>query len=121
MDTEKRKYLRFECMLPADVTRVEEQSGLREKARIDDFSREGLRLVLNEGFDFAPGSVLELQCSLPGKQATALASAEVIWSRNEGGKCVLGLRIKDMAAEACSEILGSCYEQWQKKKSTFQD
>jgi hypothetical protein len=118
MGTEKRKYLRFECTLPAEVTRIEEQKGLEEKARIDDFSREGLRMVLDVEFNFTPGSVLELQCSLPGKQATASVSAEVIWSRNEGGKCALGLRIKDMAAEARSEILGSCYEQWQNKKST---
>jgi hypothetical protein len=121
MDAEKRKYLRFECTLPAEVTRIEDQNGLEEKARIDDFSREGLRIVLNVEFNFAPGSVLELQCSLPGKQATAWASAEVIWSRNEGGKCELGLQIKDMAAEARSEILDSCYEQWQKKKSTLKD
>jgi c-di-GMP-binding flagellar brake protein YcgR len=118
MVTEKRKYLRFECTLPAEVTRVEGQNGFGEKARIDDFSREGLKMVLNVEFNFTPGSVLELQCSLPGKQATASVSAEVIWSRNEGGKCALGLQIKDMAAEARSEILSSCYEQWQKKKST---
>ena len=118
MDTEKRKYLRFECTLPAEVTRIEEQNGLVEKARIDDFSREGMKMVLNVEFNFTPGSVIELQCALPGKQATASVSAEVVWSRNEGDKCVLGLQIKDMAAEARSEILGSCYEEWQKKKST---
>ena len=117
MDSEKRKYIRFECAIPAEVTMVGEESVLEEKARVDDFSREGLRMVLDVEFNFAPGSVLELQCSLPGKQATASVSAEVIWSRNEGGKCVLGLRIKDRAAEARSEILGSCYEQWQNKKS----
>jgi c-di-GMP-binding flagellar brake protein YcgR len=121
MGTEKRKYLRFECTLPAKVTRVEEQNGLEEKAQVDDFSREGLRMVMNVEFNFAPGSVLELQCSLPGKQATAWVSAEVIWSRNEAGKCELGLQIKDMAPEARSEILDSCYEQWQKKKSTLKD
>jgi hypothetical protein len=121
MDSEKRKYIRFECTIPAEVTMVGEESVLEETARIGDFSREGLRIVLNVDFNFAPGSVLEIKCPLPGKQEIALVSAEVIWSRNEGGKWELGLRIKDMAPEARSEILDSCYEQWQKKKSTPKD
>ncbi len=116
MDNEQRKFLRFECMLPAEVIKVEEQNGLAEKARIDDFSRGGLKLVLNLDFNFVPGSKIELLCSLPDKPDAAPAKAEVIWSKNEGGTWALGLKIVDMAPEARSEILDSCYCQWQEKK-----
>jgi c-di-GMP-binding flagellar brake protein YcgR len=116
VDKDQRKYLRFECLLPAEVVGVEEHSGMTEKALIDDFSRGGLKLVLNLDFDFLPGSKIELKCSLPEKTETAPAKAEVIWSRNEGGTWTLGLKILDMAPEARSEILGSCYSKWQEKK-----
>lgn len=116
MDKEQRKFLRFECMLPAEVIKVEQQNGMAEKARIDDFSRGGLKLVLNLDFNFVPGSKIELMCSLPDKPDAAPARAEVVWSRNEGGTWALGLKILDMAPDARSEILDACYAQWQEKK-----
>lgn len=116
MDKEQRKFLRFECMLPAELIKVEEQNGLAEKARIDDFSRGGLKLVLNLDFNFVPGSKIELKCSLPDQPDPAPARAEVVWSRNEGGTWALGLKILDMDPEARSEILDACYTQWQEKK-----
>lgn len=115
MGHDQRKYLRFECLLPAEVIKVGEQSGLTEKARIDDFSRGGLKLILNLEFNFVPGSKIELKCSLPEKTEAVPAQAEVVWSKNEGGTWTLGLKILDMAPEARSEILDSCYTQWQDK------
>jgi c-di-GMP-binding flagellar brake protein YcgR len=103
-------------MLPAEIIKIEERDGLTEKARIDDFSRGGLKLVLNLDFNFVPGAKIELKCSLPDKADTAPAKAEVIWSKNEGGTWSLGLKILDMAPEALSEILDSCYTHWQEKK-----
>lgn len=116
MEHDHRKFLRFECMLPAEIVKVEELSGLAEKALIDDFSRGGLKLVLNLDFNFVPGSKIELKCSLPEKTEAAQAQAEVVWSKNEGGTWSLGLKILNMSPEALSEILGSCYNQWQEKK-----
>jgi c-di-GMP-binding flagellar brake protein YcgR len=116
MEKEQRKFLRFECTLPAEIVTVEDQNGLAEKARIDDFSRGGLKLVLNLDFNFVPGSKIELKCSLPDKGDEVQAKAEVIWSKNEGGTWSLGLKILDMDPEARSEILDSCYTHWQEKK-----
>ena len=116
MEKEQRKYMRFECMLPAEVVKVESQNGMAEKARIDDFSRGGLKLVLNLDFDFVPGSKIDLLCSLPSKDTKVQANAEVMWSKNEAGTWSLGLKILDMDPEARSEILDSCYTQWQEKK-----
>jgi c-di-GMP-binding flagellar brake protein YcgR len=116
MGQDQRKFLRFECMLPAEVVKVEEQEGLAEKAQISDFSRGGLKLVLNLDFNFIPGSKIDLKCSLPEKPNEARAKAEVVWSKNEGGTWSLGLKILDMSPEALSEILGSCYNHWQEKK-----
>ena len=116
MENDQRKFIRFECMLPAEVIKIEDQAGLAGKAQVNDFSREGLKLVLNLNFHFVPGSKIELLCSLPEKPAAAPAKAEVIWSRNEGGTWALGLKILEMSPEARSEILDSCYAQWQEKK-----
>jgi c-di-GMP-binding flagellar brake protein YcgR len=116
MENDQRKYLRFECMLPAEVVKVGEQGGLTEKARVEDFSRGGLKLVLNLDFNFVPGSKVELLCPPPEKADTSPAKAEVVWSRNEGGTWSLGLKILGMAPEARSEILDSCYAQWREKK-----
>jgi hypothetical protein len=116
MDDDQRKYLRFECMLPAEIVKIGDEDGLSEKARIEDFSRGGLKLVLNLDFNFVPGAKIELKCPLPGKTEAAPARVEVIWSRNEGGTWSLGLKILDMAPEALSEILGTCYSEWQDKR-----
>ncbi|HEX2695857.1 MAG TPA: PilZ domain-containing protein [Acidobacteriota bacterium] len=115
MENDQRKFLRFECMLPAEIIKVEEQDGRAEKARIDDFSRGGLKLVLNLDFNFIPGSKIELKCSLPDKADAAQARAETVWSRNEGGTWSLGLKILDMDPEARAKVLDSCYSQWQEK------
>jgi len=116
MENDQRKFLRFECMLPAEVIKVEEQGGMAERGRIGDFSRGGLKLVLNLDFNFVPGSKIELKCSLPDKGDEVQAKAEVIWSKNKSGTWSLGLKILDMDPEARSEILDSCYTQWQEKK-----
>jgi c-di-GMP-binding flagellar brake protein YcgR len=116
MDKEQRKFLRFECMLPAEVIKVDERNGMAEKARIEDFSRGGLKLVLNLDFDIVCGSKIELKCALPDNPDVSPARAEVIWSKNEGGTWSLGLKILDMDPEARSEILDACYAQWQEKK-----
>jgi c-di-GMP-binding flagellar brake protein YcgR len=116
MEQDQRKYLRFECMLPAEIVKVEEHDGLAEKAQINDFSKGGLKLVLNLDFDFVPGSKIELKCSLPEKTEAAPAKTEVIWSKNEGGTWCLGLKILDMDPAARSEILDACYAKWQEKK-----
>ncbi|MHB8095436.1 MAG: PilZ domain-containing protein [Candidatus Aminicenantales bacterium] len=113
---DKRKFLRFECLLPAEVVRVEGCSGAAGRAVIDDFSREGLRLVLNLEVDIVPGTRLDLQCTLPGGEGTVPAAGEVIWSRAEGGKWEFGMKIKEMAPEARCEILDACYLNWQEKK-----
>jgi len=113
---DKRKFLRFKCLLPAEVVRVEGGSGAGGKAVVDDFSREGLRLVLNLDVDIVPGARLDLQCTLPGGGGTVQAAGEVVWSRAEGGRRELGMKIKKMAPEARCEILDACYLNWQEKE-----
>jgi len=115
---DQRKFLRFECLLPAEVVRVEGCDEATGKAVVNDFSREGLRLVLNLDVGIVPGTRLDLQCTLPGGEGAVPATGEVIWSRAEGGKLELGMRIKEMAPEARCEILDACYLDWQEKKKS---
>lgn len=116
MDHDKRKFLRLECMLPAEVTKIGEQGGLTERARVDDFSRGGLKLVIDLDFDFVPGTKVELLCPPPEEAEAIPAKAEVVWSRNEGGTWSLGLKVLDITPEARSELIDSCYAQWREKK-----
>ena len=103
-------------MLPVEVTKIDGRNGRENPAVVDNFSRRGLKLILNLDFQFSPGSRIELMCSLPGKKKSSPASAEVVWSKREGSKWELGLNIKKMDPETCSEILDSCYEKWREAK-----
>ena len=54
MGKEKRKFLRFECLLPVELIRVDGRDHINRKVEARDFSREGLKLSIN--FDLEMGS-----------------------------------------------------------------
>jgi hypothetical protein len=45
MGKEKRKFLRFECLLPADLVKVDGKDHINRKIEAHDFSREGIKLA----------------------------------------------------------------------------
>jgi len=115
MKKEQRKYLRFGCTFPAEIVQLEPEKNLVGKAKIDDFSREGIKLILT--FNLEPGSNIDLTLRLPESQETASVSGQVMWSRSKNGDTQLGLKITDMDSTAKSEIFDSLYTQWIENRS----
>ncbi|MBU1338833.1 MAG: PilZ domain-containing protein, partial [Acidobacteria bacterium] len=66
MSEDKRKYLRFDCTLPAEIINLEPGQELFKGAKIDDFSREGIKIILE--FDVHPDTELDLNFRLPDSE-----------------------------------------------------
>jgi hypothetical protein len=114
MSEEQRKYLRFGCVLPAEVAMVEEKAHIISEAKIDEFSREGIRLKMS--FNLKQGSTIKLNVRHPKTEETVPVYAEIIWSRLSEDSVELGLKIKEMETAAKSEILECIYEEWREEK-----
>ncbi|MBU4203667.1 MAG: PilZ domain-containing protein [Acidobacteria bacterium] len=78
MSEDKRKYLRFDCTLPAEIINLEPGQELFKGAKIDDFSREGIKIILE--FDVHPDTELDLNFRLPDSEKNVPVKAKVIWS-----------------------------------------
>lgn len=113
MGEEKRKFIRFECLIPAEVS-IPGRTHLLKRATIQDFSTYGLKLAIN--LDLKPGTPLEISLDLPGKKLLTTVSGEIAWSRSAENKMEVGLKIKKMDKEAKSELLNLLFPQWLEKK-----
>ena len=114
MSKEQRKYLRFGCLLPAQVAKVEKDSQIISEAKVDEFSREGIRLKIN--FNFKLGSIVQLNIQHPKTKETVPVHAEIVWSNTSEDSIDLGLKIKQMDTVDKSEILDCIYEEWREEK-----
>ena len=110
MSEEQRKYIRFGCLLPAQVVKVEENADIISEAKIDDFSREGIRLKMN--INLKLGSTLQLNVQHPKTDEAIPVQAEIVWNRISEDSIELGLKIKEMDMSVKSEILDCIYEEW---------
>jgi len=114
MNKEKREFLRFKCLLPAEVVKIEGKANLVERVTAHDFSREGLKLTIS--FNLNPGSNMELKLFLPEKNISSKLSGEVTWSKGAQNKMEVGLKIKEMDKRLKSEILNWVFPKWLEKE-----
>jgi hypothetical protein len=114
MNKEQREFLRFECLLPAEVVKIEGKDNLIERVTAHDFSREGLKLTIS--FNLNPGSNMELKLFLPEKKISSKLSGEVTWSKGVQNGMEVGLRIKEMDKKLKSEILNWIFPKWLEKE-----
>ena len=114
MKKERRKFLRSECLLPADLIKSDGKDYLDVKTTVQDLTRKGLKLVVN--VNFKPGSSMELKLLLPEKNLSTTLSAEVAWRKFVKNKLEIGLRIKDMDKRAKKEILNWIFPTWLETK-----
>ena len=114
MNKEKREYLRFECLLPAQVIKIEGKDNLVERVTAHDFSREGLKLTIS--FNLNPGSNMELKLFLPEKKISSNLSGEITWSKGVENRMEVGLKIKEMDKNLKSEILSWVFPRWLEKE-----
>jgi hypothetical protein len=120
MSEEKRKFLRFECLVPVELVKVEKPAAKRGEAVIENVSREGLRVVLDLGGDLQPGADLQFKMHSPERGRSCSLKGQVIWAKAKGGKVEVGLRISNADDCAKAELLEIGYDQWRKDKGKAQ-
>jgi len=101
---ERRKDKRFKCLLPAHVLQAEGKDKLIQRTTVHDFSRGGLKLVVNI-VTLDPGSDVELEVYVPEKGLKSSVNAEIAWKKMAADKLEIGLKIKDMKKGEKKEIL----------------
>jgi DNA modification methylase len=109
---EKRKYLRFEVLVPVELVEFEGIAGEDAKAILDNVSREGVRLVLN--MHSSPGAGTEINFTFHNaeKHQSFDVTGEVIWSKPNGEKLEIGLKIKSIEKTAKADLLDMGYSHW---------
>jgi hypothetical protein len=116
MSEEKRKYIRFECLVPVEVVEIEEPRAEAGSAVIENVSREGIRVVLDMEAKLKPGSGLQFKIHNPEEGRSCSLNGEVIWAQSRSGKLEVGLKIKDVDECAKAELLEIGYEQWRRER-----
>lgn len=104
MTEEKRKFQRFECLIPSEVLSLGGKNRLIERAIIRDFSAEGLKLVIRF-VNPVPGSRAKLILQIPEENLITPVSGEVRWSKYTENILNVGIKIDQIDPEAREEIL----------------
>lgn len=120
MEEEKRKTTRSQCVLPAEVIKIEGKDHIAIRTTAHDLSDEGLKLTVNLNLD--PGSTVDLKLYVPEKKLSTVLSGEIIRVKSIDKKLEVGLKIKEIDNKLKSEILSWVFPKWQeteveKKKS----
>ena len=120
MEDDKRKYFRFECLIPVDLVEMGDPDAKPEGALIDNLSREGMRLVFDLGRAFQEGDKVRFQIQTPEDNRVCRMTGEVIWSRSQGEKIEVGLRLQETEKCSKSELLDLGYEAWRKHQKEIE-
>jgi hypothetical protein len=113
MGEEKRKFLRFDCLIPVEVS-TPGKTHLLKRATVHDLSAEGLKLAIN--LDLKTGTPMDIQLNLPEKNLLAYVSGEIAWTRSTENNIEVGLKIKKIDKKVKSELLNYLFPQWVEKK-----
>lgn len=101
---DRRKHRRHKCLLPAEILKAEGKDKFIERVSIHDFSRGGLKLIINF-ITPDPGSNIELKLYVPEKELKTSLKAEIVWKKFLDDKLEIGLKITDMEEETKDEII----------------
>ena len=113
---DRRKFRRYKCLLPAEVIIPEGKDKFIKRATIHDFSRGGLKLIINF-IPLDPGSDMELELYVPEKELRTSIKTEIVWKRFSDDKLEMGLKITNMEEETKSEIINWLAPTWSEKKN----
>jgi len=113
MEKERRKFPRAQCFFPAEIIKSEGKPNLIERVSVRDFSREGLKLIMN--FNLKPSFILESKLCVPEKKLFAWLLGDIIWNKYVDNKLEVGLKIKKMDEEPKDEILDWVFSKWPDK------
>ena len=112
MREERRKFLRFECTLPAELVKFGSYLNFTESAIVIDFSCEGLKLIIDYiHLNSCPN--LEIKLHIPEINLSTSILTEVCWSKYVSyNKIELGLKIIHMDKDARSALLNWIFPKW---------
>jgi hypothetical protein len=116
MPDDKRKYLRFECLVPVEDVKIEGGETATKAAVLDNVSRDGIHIVIDLDFGFSPGHDINFNVDIPEKKVDSKIHGEVLWTRPKGKKLEVGLRIKKMDKATKSELLDLGYTRWREDR-----
>ena len=116
MPDEKRKYLRFECIVPVADIKIGGGDASAKAAALVDVSRDGLQIVIDLDFGLAPGRNVDFNIHIPEKNIESRVSGEVMWARPKDGRIEVGIKITNMSAATKSELLDMGYVHWQEER-----
>ncbi|MGD0781639.1 MAG: PilZ domain-containing protein [Candidatus Aminicenantales bacterium] len=117
MSEEKRKFLRFEVIVPVDLVEIEGISGEDAEAILDNVSREGLRLILDMRSPFGTGAEVNFTVHNAEKHQSFAVAGQVVWSKPKGDKFELGLKIKSIEKSAKADLLEMGYSRWKDEQA----
>ncbi len=111
MKKEKRKSTRSQCVLPAEVIKIEDKDHIAIRTTAHDLSDDGLKLTVNLNID--KGSIMDLKLYLPEKKLSTLLSGEIIRVKSIDKRLEVGMRIKQIDDRLKSELLSWVFPRWQ--------
>jgi hypothetical protein len=117
MTEEKRKYLRFEVIVPIDLMEIDGINGEETEALLDNVSREGMRLILDMDSPFGPGAELNFTVHNAEKCKSCAVTGEVVWRKPKGDKIEIGLKIKSIENCTKAELLDMGYSRWKDEQA----
>jgi hypothetical protein len=117
MTEEKRKYLRFEVIVPVELVEIDGFSGEEAQAVLDNISREGMRLILDMENPIGLGTELNFKINSAEQCKSCIITGEVVWSKSTGDKMEIGLKIKAIERGAKAELLDMAYNRWKDEQS----
>ncbi len=103
MSDDKRKYSRFRCFLPTEITKSDGDVEIVKRASILNLSEIGIKLHLK--LNIKKGSHIKLNVYFPEKKMFTPITAEVSWVEMVEDNLEAGLEITDMDEKAKQEIL----------------
>jgi len=110
MDNERRAMPRFPVNLTINKVNNQPLFG-----RIKDFSRKGMRVVLNTPV-FNDQSDIQIEIQRPDYNEQISVTAFVAWKKTFENKSEAGLRFKNIPVQAKADFLDYSYKGWLREK-----
>jgi hypothetical protein len=117
MMDDKRKFLRFECLIPVEEIQSQGLNGQAREVALDNVSREGVRLIMDVDTAFVPGTDVRFRINLAADRSPIFVRGTVMWSRPKEERFEIGVRIVEMDKAAKAELLDIGFERWKEEKT----
>ena len=109
MEPEKREVQRFSVNLC-----IAEINGQKLSGMVKDFSRKGMRVILD--IPDINEKEVRIEVQQPEYNESVLVVASVIWKKCFEGKCEIGLRFNNFPVQSKAAFLDYGYKKWLKNK-----